>query len=43
MIVGIGFVGMLTSTITEYFNKSNESNNNDEKVKNRYAIKKIMI
>ncbi|HIB3607045.1 TPA: potassium channel family protein, partial [Enterococcus faecalis] len=33
MILGIGFIGMLTSTITEYFNKSkNEENESDDKI-----------
>lgn len=32
MILGIGFIGVLTSTITEYFNSTNKVNNSDEKI-----------
>ncbi|HAP3697435.1 TPA: two pore domain potassium channel family protein, partial [Enterococcus faecalis] len=35
MILGIGFIGMLTSTITEYFNKSN---NEDEESNDKIEI-----
>lgn len=39
MFLGIGFIGMLTSTITEFFNKTNKEDASEEKID--LLIKKI--